>query len=88
LILHGRNYPFVTELPDIDEYRFKFYKPAKKSNKRTLPNIIRYDLNKVYDEITNKKRPVPFSIEVHGEDKYYKDAEAKAKSKKDDIFDW
>jgi len=84
LILHGRNYPFVTELPDIDEYKFKIYPPAKTSE-RQLPQIARYDVDKVIDDIKNKKRPIPFSVEVFGKETYYETSEPSVKK---DIFDW
>jgi len=82
LILHGRNYPFVTELPDIDDYKFTFYPPIKKKE-RKLPEIIRYDYKKVVESIASRRRPLPFSKEVYGANKYFE-----TKSKKDDIFDW
>ena len=66
LILHGRNYPFVTELPDISKYKFKIYPSAKKQEQQ-LPQIKRYDVDKVIREIKDKKRPVPCSMEVNGE---------------------
>jgi type IV secretion system protein VirD4 len=70
LILHGRNYPFVTELPDIDEYNFKTYKPVYIQEKH-LQNIQKYDADSIISEIKNQKRPLPFSIEVFGRYKYY-----------------
>jgi len=82
LILHGRNYPFVTELPDIDEYKFKFYPPIK-AKEHQLPQIARYDVEKVIDAIVNKKRPLPFSVEVFGHETFFD----KSKDKKN-IFDW
>ncbi|MCL2880358.1 MAG: hypothetical protein FWF29_08950, partial [Treponema sp.] len=88
LILLGRNNPFVTELPDIDEYKFENYPPYKTDN-RSLPLIVRYDVNKVMDAIKNNKRPLPFSTEVYGEEKYYKDISPKSEPKsRNDIFDW
>lgn len=85
LILHGRNYPFVTELPDIDEYIFKNYPPVKpKENK--LPQISRYNVNDVITAITNKKRPIPFSAEVYGEDRYYEPPPPSTEKK--DFLDW
>jgi len=78
LILHGRNYPFVTELPDIDEYQFKDYS-AKKLETHTLPQIEMYNVDKVISEIKAGKRPMVFSHEVFGEDKFYETSP---------IFDW
>jgi type IV secretion system protein VirD4 len=85
LILHGRNYPFVSKLPDIDDYAFPYHPPVK-IDEKTLPEIIRYDIEKVIDDIKNKKRPIPFCHEVYGEDRYFTDAADKIK--KNDIFDW
>jgi type IV secretion system protein VirD4 len=85
LILHGRNYPFVTELPDIDEYKFQKYPPIKTKN-RQLPKIILYDAEKVLEAIRKRKRHIPFSVEVYGEKKYYKKFPMDAIKK--DIFDW
>jgi len=85
LILHRRNYPFVTELPDIDEYKFKHYEPIK-INDRKLPEIIRYEVSKVFDSIKNNKRAVPFSVEVFGKEKFFEDFNENPK--KNDIFDW
>jgi type IV secretion system protein VirD4 len=88
LIFHGRNYPFVTELADIDEYKFKVYPPLK-TNKRRLPKIVLYDVNKVIESIRNKERPIPFSVEVYGKEKYYEEPPADSSKKSiKDIFDW
>ena len=87
LILHGRHYPFVTELPDIDEYKFKFYAP-KKTKEHQLPQIMRYDVNKVLDEIKSKKRPIPFSVEVCGKETYYEKAKEQPKKDIKDIWEW
>ena len=84
LILHGRNYPFVTELPDIDEYKFITY-PLAKVNEHQLPQIVRYDVDKVLDAINSGKRPVPFSVEVFGKEMYFTPP---TETKKSDIFDW
>jgi type IV secretion system protein VirD4 len=70
LILHGRNYPFVSELPDINNYKFKIY-PSVKKKVQQLPNINRYDVDKVISEILNQKRHLPFSFEVYGKKTYY-----------------
>ncbi|MCL2665785.1 MAG: type IV secretory system conjugative DNA transfer family protein [Defluviitaleaceae bacterium] len=86
LILHGRNYPFVTELPDIDEYKFKEF-PRVKTDERVLPQIVRYDAEKVIELIEAKKRPLPFSKEVHGKNLYYESSNEKKQSSSD-IFDW
>ena len=77
LIIHGRNYPLVTELPDIDQYNFKSY-PQVSSNNNTLPQIVRYDANKVFYEIRNGKRPIPFSDEVSDETRYFEGQPARS----------
>jgi len=73
LILHGRNYPFVTELPDINEYKFKIY-PQIRRQEYQLPKIVHYNADKVINEIIDKKRPIPFSVEVFGKEKYADDS--------------
>jgi len=85
LILHGRNYPFVSELPDINEYKFKIY-PQIKREERLLPRIARYNADKVIKAILEKKRPIPFSVEVYGNEKYVDDS--RKKTEKKDPFDW
>ena len=72
LILHGRNYPFVTELPDIDEYKFKSYPPvAPKAS--ALPKVTLFDDAKVIAEIRANKRTLPFSVEAYGKRFFYRD---------------
>ena len=80
LILHGRNYPFVTELPDISEYRFSIF-PQIKVEERQLPKIVLYDVEKVIKEIVDQKRHIPFSIEVSGKKIYYYVVEKKPEKK-------
>ena len=72
LILHGRNYPFVTELPDIDEYKFKSY-PSLKPPSTYLPEVALFKADKVIADIKNNVRPLPFSFEVYGKECFYKD---------------
>jgi type IV secretion system protein VirD4 len=83
LILHGRHYPFVTELPDIDEYEFNVYPPLE-NDAQPLPQIVPYDADNVISDIKNRKNPLPFSIEVFGQVAYFN----KADVRKADIFDW
>ena len=85
LILHGRNYPFVTELPDIDEYKFKEL-PAMRTADRILPQITLYDHQSVIQSIEDGKRAIPFSVEVHGEEKFMKKGGDSGEKK--DPFDW
>ena len=85
LILHGRNYPFVTELPDINEYKFKIY-PSFKTEERELPKIVLYDVEKVIKSIVDQQRHLPFSIEVCGKKTYY--SEVIKKPEKNNTLDW
>ena len=72
LILHGRNYPFVTHLPDIDDYKFITLPPVKQANKE-MPLIKLYNSDASINLIIKKERPIPFSKEVYGEPAYYND---------------
>jgi len=83
LILHGRNYPFVTELPDIDEYLFAKHPPVQRGE-NNLPAIQHYDFKSVIQDIADKNRPLPFCMEVFDETRYYE----KKEPPKNDIFDW
>jgi type IV secretion system protein VirD4 len=70
LILYGRHYPFVTELPDIDKYQFKKYPPAEMRESQ-LPEVVQYNIYKILFEIKGMKRPLPFSVEVFGKKTFY-----------------
>ena len=70
LILHGRHYPFMTELPDIDQYSFKRYPPVEIKDEK-LTKLMLYDEKIVFQEVKNNARPIPFSDEVHGKLMYY-----------------
>jgi len=72
LILHGRHYPFMAELPDIDDYEFKKYPPTPAIRKR-LPEILHYNANPVVDKIKNGKSPLLFSREVSSRRAYFED---------------
>jgi len=85
LILHGRNYPLVTELPDIDEYNFKKYDPVE-IDKHKLPEIVMYDADKVIKSIEDHNRPLPFSVKVYGKEMYYEKQPEEPKKK--DFLDW
>ena len=69
LILHGRNYPFMSRLPDIDEYVFKNYCEIKK-NESTLPQIVFYDGKNILEKIKLGEKSLPFSIEVFGKETF------------------
>ena len=62
LILHGRNYPFITQLPDIDDYAFKRLPPANRDS-HALPGIYYYDVRQVIREIDGHERLLLFSSE-------------------------
>ena len=84
LIMHGRNYPFVTELPDIDEYAFKTYPPII-TKEKDLPRIKYYNADSIISEIKDQKRPIPFSFEVFGKKIFYTDIQP---VKKNNNLDW
>ena len=86
VIKHGRNAPLMSELPDFSEYKFKTY-PEVKLNTRKLPKLEMYDAEQVIKEIKNGTRPLPFSIEVFGKEKYY-DKSPSASLSDNDIWDW
>jgi type IV secretion system protein VirD4 len=83
LILHGRHYPYVTELPDIDEYTFKAYSPVSIGEHRSK-KIASYDAGKVMANIEAGKRPLPFSVEAFGYETFFD----RKNVMKSDIFDW
>jgi len=85
LILHGRNYPFVTKLPDIDDYKFKFLPPMP-TKERQLPQIVQYDVEKVINEIKDQKRPLPFSVETSGKEEFFDNTITLGKPS--ELFDW
>jgi len=72
LILHGRNFPFVTQLPDIDQYSFKKLPSIKRGDKE-LPMIKLYNSDTAINSIIRKDRPLPFCREAYGRDVYYMD---------------
>jgi type IV secretion system protein VirD4 len=86
LILHGRHYPFVTELPDIDDYEFEAYPPLEPQASE-LPQIVPYDVDQVIDDIRLQARPLPFSMEVSGQEMFFERERMVAKAR-NDIFDW
>lgn len=61
LIMHARQYPYITEIADIDDYEcFKGYPPVP-LNTYTVPDAKVFDINKLLNDIMNDRRPVPFS---------------------------
>jgi type IV secretion system protein VirD4 len=72
LILCGRNYPFITFLPDIDSYKFRSLPPIKLEQKE-LPKIVIFYIDNAINSIIKKERPMPFCNEVYGQNVYYLD---------------
>lgn len=70
LFLYGRNRPFVSVLPDIDDYAFPAYPPAVRKNTQ-LPKIVPYDANAIVEEVKQEKRPLFFSMETYGRRIFY-----------------
>jgi type IV secretion system protein VirD4 len=86
LILHARHHPFVSELPDIDDYEFKAYLPLEPQTSQ-LPTIVTYDADQVFADIRAQKRPLPFSMEVYGQEVMFEKEKVVTKTA-NDIFDW
>ena len=82
LIKHCRELPFMSVLPDIDWYGFETYPPIDMDN-TVLPEITLYNAANVLSEIYDHKRPLPFSMEVYGEAKFYEGPKIDA-----DFYDW
>lgn len=62
LIIHGRQYPIITEIPDIDSYEmFKGY-PAVPLSSYTIPEVKVFSLTHLQNQMLNG-RPAPFSNE-------------------------
>lgn len=61
LIMHCRQYPVISEIPDIDDYAmFKGYETVPLT-KYEMPEAKIFDLFKFYEDVVNKTRPLPFS---------------------------
>ncbi len=77
LILHAREYPFITEIADIDRYEaFRQHPPAELEDLRLMDEVI-FGLNQVMDDIWDGVIPYPFSNgkwhERPDEDYFYED---------------
>ena len=59
LLFYARHYPFITQLPDISEYKFDYYDPIIIENV-TKENIKSIGAKDFYQEIIDGLRPVPF----------------------------
>lgn len=61
LIMHSRQYPFITEIADIDDYEmFKGYE-TKPLVEYELPDAKMFDINKFYEDVIAERRPLPFA---------------------------
>ncbi|MBR3298269.1 MAG: type IV secretory system conjugative DNA transfer family protein [Clostridia bacterium] len=61
LIMHARQYPYITEIADIDDYEmFKGYPPVPLST-YTVPDVKVFNVHKLLDDVVANKRPIPFS---------------------------
>ncbi len=64
LIMHSRQYPFITQLPDIDKYEcFKGYK-ADVLDKYEMPDVKMFSPAAVLNDANNYKREFPFSKKI------------------------
>ena len=70
LIFTGRLFPYVTELPDIDEYEmFKGY-PQMEAEPSTPKEAKLISLEELVDDINSGIRPIPFA-EIKKEEASY-----------------
>ncbi len=64
LIMHGRQYPIITEMADIDMYEaFKGY-PTPPQEPFALPKITMFSPQQLLQDAERGKRPYPFSNDV------------------------
>lgn len=61
LLLHGRCYPFVTELPDIEDYRFPLLSPSVQQPKEKMPMPMVLNTATLLRDIEEGNIPIPFS---------------------------
>jgi type IV secretion system protein VirD4 len=61
LIMHSRQYPVITEIADIDEYKMFLGYEALPLVSYQMPEAKMFDLDKFYVDIVNETRPLPFS---------------------------
>lgn len=61
LIIHGRQYPVITEIADIDDYEmFKGF-PAPPLKANPVPNAGMFDLASFYNDVIAERRHLPFA---------------------------
>ncbi len=61
LILHGRNYPFISRLPDINAYPAFTKRPPVPLSDVDLPVVERFSMQKLIEKIKANEIPVPYS---------------------------
>ena len=61
LILHGRNYPFISRLPDIDDYPAFRKRPPVQLTAADLPEVERFSMQQLIEKIKANEIPVPYS---------------------------
>lgn len=61
LIMHGRQYPVISEIADIDQYEmFKGYKTVELADYE-MPEAKMFDLEQFYVDVIKENRPLPFA---------------------------
>lgn len=61
LIMHGRQYPIITEIADIDSYpMFKGYEPIPLEEFQ-MKEAQMFDVKEFYEDVITEKRPLPFA---------------------------
>lgn len=61
LIIHGRQYPAISEIADIDSYpMFKGFEIPPMAEEE-MPEAKMFDLNQFYNDVISEARPLPFS---------------------------
>ena len=80
LIMHSRQYPMITEMADIDQYKmFKGY-PMVKLKKAKFPEMKIFSVDKLNADIKTGKTKIPFS------NKFYEAKPSRSGVSWDDIF--
>ena len=88
LIMHARQYPFITEMADIDMYEaFKGYESVK-LEKRDYPDERQFPVHEFASQVANGVIPCPFAkMSVTEEYNNLNIKKEKIKSDDADIFD-
>ncbi len=61
LIIHGRQYPTISEIADIDSYSMFSGYEAPPLMEYEMPEAKMFNLDKFYEDVINEVRPLPFS---------------------------